>query len=191
MRGHVPAHPGGRDDARRRLAHRRHGRRPGGDDRRIVGMVARSSCARRARGHAAGGGSASSPESATPAVPITAPTAPTITSIVGGDRKLTVNFSAPTSNGGAEITNYEHRFRGDALWTPRFPASTLGPIEITGLINGQSYEVEIRAAIGRHVLSINLLSNKKPHPKMWFIYFHNCMFILQSICGNTEWFQCL
>ena len=70
----------------------------------------------------------------------------TITSIVGGDRKLTVNFSAPTSNGGAEITNYEHRFRGDALWTPRFPASTLGPIEITGLINGQSYEVEIRAA---------------------------------------------
>ena len=96
--------------------------------------------------NAAGGGSASSPESATPAVPITAPTAPTITSIVGGDRKLTVNFSAPTSNGGAEITNYEHRFRGDALWTPRFPASTLGPIEITGLINGQSYEVEIRAA---------------------------------------------
>ncbi len=94
----------------------------------------------------AGGGTASAPESATPAVPITTPTAPTITSIVAGNQKLTVNFSAPTSNGGAAITNYEHRFRGETLWTPRFPASALGPIEITGLTNGQSYEVEIRAA---------------------------------------------
>lgn len=94
----------------------------------------------------AGGGAASAPESATPAVPITTPTAPTITSIVAGNQKLTVNFSAPTSNGGAAITNYEHRFRGETLWTPRFPASALGPIEITGLTNGKSYEVEIRAA---------------------------------------------
>lgn len=91
--------------------------------------------------NAAGAGLASSPSSVTVKG---APAAPTVTGVTAGDRSLTVAFSTP-SNGGTPITNYEVSVDGGDTWTPRSPASTSSPVVVTGLENGTSYQVRIRA----------------------------------------------
>lgn len=73
-----------------------------------------------------------------------APSAPTITGVTPGDRSLTVAFSTP-SNGGTPITNYEYSLDGGDTWTTRSPASTSSPIVVTGLENGTTYQVRVRA----------------------------------------------
>jgi hypothetical protein len=79
------------------------------------------------------------------ATPATTPSAPTITSITSGDQQLTVNFTAPTSDGGSAITNYIYSTNGGTSFTPFSPADTTSPVVITGLTNGTSYSVVIRA----------------------------------------------
>ncbi len=88
-----------------------------------------------------GGGANSNIITATPA---TTPSAPTITSITSGDQQLTVNFTAG-SDGGSAITNYEYSTNGGTSFTPFSPADTTSPVVITGLTNGTSYSVRIRA----------------------------------------------
>ncbi len=49
--------------------------------------------------------------------------APTIVSVVGGDRQLTVGFTAPDSDGGSPVTNYEYLLddgSGDGSLDPSF-----------------------------------------------------------------------
>ena len=77
--------------------------------------------------------------------PRTTPGAPTISAITPENGKLSVDFSAPSSNGGALISNYEFSTDNGSSWTPRSPSSTATPIEIPGLTNGTSYTVSIRA----------------------------------------------
>lgn len=91
----------------------------------------------------AGHGAASSTVNATP-VPGT-PTAPTITGITPGNGQLAVTFTAPTSDGGAPIGNYDYSIDNGATWTPHVPAVTASPLVITGLTNGIDYTVRIRA----------------------------------------------
>jgi hypothetical protein len=71
--------------------------------------------------------------------------APTITSITPGDGFLNVNFTAPSSDGGREITNYQFSTNNGSTWTTRSPASASSPITISGLTNGVTYSVVIRA----------------------------------------------
>jgi hypothetical protein len=79
-------------------------------------------------------------------VPVTVPGAPTITGIVPTNGVLTVNFTAPSSNGGSAITNYKYSIDGGATFTARSPASvTTSLIISTGLTNGIEYDVVIRA----------------------------------------------
>jgi hypothetical protein len=78
-------------------------------------------------------------------VPARAPLAPTITSIGPGNGTLSVNFSAPSSDGGSPITSYEYSINGGATWVPRTPGSVSSPITIGGLANGTAYSVMIRA----------------------------------------------
>lgn len=92
-----------------------------------------------------GDGAATSNVSATPR---TTPSAPTISSVTAGNQQLSVAFSAPSSNGGDAITNYEFSTNGGSSFTARNPASTASPIVITGLTNGQAYNVQIRAVNG-------------------------------------------
>jgi hypothetical protein len=73
------------------------------------------------------------------------PLAPSITGITSGVSQLGVAFTAPTSNGGASITNYEYSINGGVDWTTPSPAITLSPFTISGLINGTTYDVQIRA----------------------------------------------
>jgi hypothetical protein len=73
------------------------------------------------------------------------PTAPAITVVTAGDAQLTVAFSPPTSDGGTAITNYEYSIDNGATWTTRSPVATTTPIVISGLTNGTTYQVRLRA----------------------------------------------
>jgi hypothetical protein len=77
--------------------------------------------------------------------PFTTADAPTINAISVSNQTLSVAFSAPSSNGGNTITNYQYSTNGGSSWTTRSPTSTSSPIAITGLTNGTSYSVLIRA----------------------------------------------
>ncbi|MBM3431927.1 MAG: fibronectin type III domain-containing protein [Bacteroidetes bacterium] len=90
--------------------------------------------------NAVGGGTATASTAATPR---TTPSAPTITGITPGNQQLSVAFTAPSSDGGAAITDYKYSTDGGGSFTSA--SSTTSPIVITGLTNGTSYNVQIRA----------------------------------------------
>ena len=73
------------------------------------------------------------------------PTAPIITGITAGSAQLSVAFTAPSSNGGASITNYEYSINNGSSFTAFSPAQTTTPLVISGLLNGTTYDVLIRA----------------------------------------------
>ncbi len=90
-------------------------------------------------------------EAATEAV---APEAPAITQVEPGNAALKLNWTAPAHDGGAAITSYDVRSIAtsadetvDANWTPSAGAWTSGALEhrLTGLSNGVSYDVQVRA----------------------------------------------
>ena len=74
---------------------------------------------------------------------ISAPIAPTISSITAGNTQLTVNFTAPADNGGSTISDYEYSIDDGVNWISS--ASTTSPITITGLTNATPYPVKLRA----------------------------------------------
>lgn len=109
----------------------------------ITGLVNGTSYAVRLRAvNSAGQGPASPPESGRPQ---TSPSAPQITGVAAADGALSVEFAAPSSDGGASITNYEYSTDDGVTWTPRSPAATSSPILVAGLTNGTEYEVRLRA----------------------------------------------
>jgi surface protein len=78
------------------------------------------------------------------------PGAPTITSIVAGDKQLFVYFTAPTSNGGSAITQY--RYTTNSAVGTVLVNSTSSPITVNlattnglALANGTSYSVQLAA----------------------------------------------
>jgi predicted RNA-binding protein with TRAM domain len=102
--------------------------------------------------NAVGAGAASSPQSVTPA---TVPGAPAIVgnTVAGSNSQLDAAFTAPTSNGGSPITTYKYSTDGGATWATRSSGSTESPLVIgtlssdgiTPLVDGQTYQVELRA----------------------------------------------
>lgn len=91
--------------------------------------------------NSSGSGAASNSVSASPA---NSPGAPTILSVTADDASLIVSFTAPGTNGGSPITNYQYSINGSTWVTPS-PASTASPLVIAGLTNGTTYPVRIRA----------------------------------------------
>jgi len=99
----------------------------------------------------------SSPESnALSVVPseIREPDVPTITGITPGNRTASITFTAGAANGSA-ITNYQYSRNGGSTWIIRSPVSAVSPITISGLTNGQTYSMKIKAinAIGSSIES--------------------------------------
>jgi subtilisin-like proprotein convertase family protein/endonuclease/exonuclease/phosphatase family metal-dependent hydrolase len=76
---------------------------------------------------------------------VVVPSAPTITSIASGNGQLSVAFTPPVSNGGATITGYQYSLDGGMSWLTPSPTVATSPLVITGLVNGQSYPVRLRA----------------------------------------------
>jgi hypothetical protein len=94
--------------------------------------------------NAVGDGSASGAVSQTPTSGGSSePSAPLIDDVVAGDGQLSVFFAPPSDDGGSAITDYEYSLDGGANWISA--ASTTSPIVITGLSNGTSYSVMLRA----------------------------------------------
>ena len=75
--------------------------------------------------------------------PSTVPGAPTDVIVTPGNGQLSVTF-APTSTGGSEITSYECTAT-PATGSPVILSGTGSPIHITGLTNGTTYSVVVRA----------------------------------------------
>lgn len=75
----------------------------------------------------------------------TPPAVPTAVSISEGDTQLTVAFTAPASDGGSPIINYKYSIDGGVTFNPCDPAQTTSPILISGLSNGVTYSVQIKA----------------------------------------------
>lgn len=85
-----------------------------------------------------------SPASAsTSGTPATTPAAPTGLSATAGDTQLSVAFT-PGSDGGNAITNYKYSLDG-VNYTALSPADATSPVVITGLTNGVTYTVYLKA----------------------------------------------
>ncbi len=90
-----------------------------------------------------GEGPLSSEASATPA---TVPSAPTDLTAAGGDAQVTLDWSAPSSNGGASITGYRI-YRGTSSGTETLLVS-IGNAQTytdTAVTNGQTYFYKVKA----------------------------------------------
>lgn len=75
--------------------------------------------------------------------PLTIPDAPVITSAVGGSGYLDISFTQGF-NGGAAISNYLYSLNGGGF-IEFSPVQTVSPLRISGLTNGQTYAVLIKA----------------------------------------------
>ena len=77
----------------------------------------------------------------------TTPNAPTALVSTKGNGQISVAFTAPSFDGGLPITTYQYALSTDsyATFTTRSAGTTASPLVITGLTNGTSYGVKIRA----------------------------------------------
>ena len=89
-----------------------------------------------------GPGAASAAVTATPR---TIPSAPSITSIVGVAHGFTVTFTAPSSNGGSDVTTYQYSLSYGSTWVTRPSGTTSLSFTVTGLLAKRKYNVMVRA----------------------------------------------
>ena len=75
---------------------------------------------------------------------VSAPAAPASLVATPGDGSASIAFTAGADNGAA-ITNYEYSTDNGASWTTRSAAATTSPIAISGLTNGTTYQIKLRA----------------------------------------------
>jgi hypothetical protein len=71
------------------------------------------------------------------------PSAPTIDSITANNGSVSVFFTAGSSN-GSTVSNYKYSLNSGS-YIALSPTDAISPITITGLTNGTSYQIEIRA----------------------------------------------
>jgi hypothetical protein len=71
------------------------------------------------------------------------PSAPTIDSITANNASLTIYFSTGSAN-GSTVSNYRYSLNGGAF-TALSPTDAASPITITGLTNGTTYSIKIKA----------------------------------------------
>ena len=83
---------------------------------------------------------------------VSVPGAPSIGTVTASKGKLTVAFTAPSSNGNAAITNYEYSTNNGITFKAFSPADTSTPLVITKLSNSNqnlvkntTYKIRIRA----------------------------------------------
>jgi hypothetical protein len=72
------------------------------------------------------------------------PAPPTISSFIAGSAFVNVIFTAGSTY-GSEITNYQFSSNNGSSWTSRSPTDISSPLTISGLSNGTSYQIRIRA----------------------------------------------
>jgi titin len=105
----------------------------------------------------AGSGPASAPR--TTGTPLVRPSAPTITSVAAGDQRLSVAFTAGAA-GDRTITRYQYTTDDGATWVDALGTSS--PIVLTGLTNGTTYSVKLRAVSAAGVGAASNAGSGKP-----------------------------
>ena len=92
---------------------------------------------------------------------------------VGGDGQVVLSWDAPSSDGGAAITDYEYRINVSNPWVPI--GSNANTYTVTGLVNGTTYIFEVRAVNRRGRSSPS--NRTEAIPGIWaaldFAYFAN------------------
>ena len=79
---------------------------------------------------------------------VTVPGRPAAPTVDGGNLRLSVSWSAPSSNGGAPITHYQLQHRtGSGAWTPgpELAASSTRATISNNLVASTAYQVQVRA----------------------------------------------
>ena len=72
--------------------------------------------------------------------------APTDLTAVSGDANAVISFTAPTpADDTSAIVNFEYSLDAGVTWAAFDPAVTASPVTISGLTNGQTYAVQLRA----------------------------------------------
>lgn len=79
------------------------------------------------------------------ATPVTIPSAPTSLVATPGNGQVSIAFTEPSTNGGSPITNYKVSTDGGATFTALSPVQTTSPIVISGLTNGRTYQLQLKA----------------------------------------------
>ena len=92
--------------------------------------------------NASGIGNASSSVTATPTANIA--NAPSINSITPGNTTCSVNFTN-LFDGGSAITNLSYSINGGSTFTLFNPVQTTSPLTISGLTNGNTYNIALKA----------------------------------------------
>ena len=82
---------------------------------------------------------------ATPAIPVAVPNAPTISTATAGNAQASVTFTAPTSDGGAAITGYTATCTSSNGGTSGSITGTTSPLTVAGLTNGKDYTCSVLA----------------------------------------------
>ena len=90
--------------------------------------------------------------------PVTVPGAPASLDATAGDTQVTLDWTAPTSDGGSAVTGYQYRMSADGgtTWSPDWTGVTDGSDTgtdrsdersyiVTGLANGVEHTFEVRA----------------------------------------------
>ena len=111
----------------------------------VTGLTNGQSYSLRVRAlNASGAGAAAADVSATPR---TVPGPPLNVAAVPGDGRVTLTWDPPASSGGIEITGYEFEIDGSGLGWEAIPddAAEARRYTVTGLTNGQSYTLRVRA----------------------------------------------
>lgn len=72
------------------------------------------------------------------------PDAPTGLSAQGGDAQITLSFTAANSP-VSPVSSYEYSVDGGSTWMTTTPALATSPVLLTGLTNGQTYTIKLRA----------------------------------------------
>ncbi|MFG1605008.1 fibronectin type III domain-containing protein [Actinoplanes sp. NPDC049265] len=107
-------------------------------DGRVTGLTNGVTYAVRVRALSADGPGPAS--AARPVTPATVPDAPTAVRAAAGDASAGITFTAPASTGGSAVTRYDVSLDDGATWAP-LPADGV----VTGLTNGSTYAVRVRA----------------------------------------------
>jgi len=85
------------------------------------------------------------PSNTVTATPHTIPDAPSnISASYNGSGSVSISFT-PGSNGGDTITNYQYSLDGGSTFSPFSPTDAISPVIISGLTNGETYIIEIKA----------------------------------------------
>ena len=73
---------------------------------------------------------------------------PAITQVLAENGVAHVDFLQSTEAENQLVTNYEFSTDGGLSWTPASPAQTTSPLAISGLSNGNTYGIKLRAVNG-------------------------------------------